>query len=212
MISSTPDILNQELEKFYNKGLSRKMKKLQTLLLVRSDTIDDVVYDFTRFRVPEMKLNELITFAVFSWYCPEELKFLIQFWLIENWSTEHREILDILLTSKEVALGYLLVQDRFNESDFFGNYVKSTVRKLTAYTKKGEKIIHLFNFLELPTGKVEKYTGYCRGYGETGTWSPHHSEKALRKPLLTLDDIIEREEIQKQKYLSLLELILTKIE
>lgn len=202
MISSTPEKLNKGLEKEFRKHFQTKMKKLQTLLLVESDTETNKVYDFTKFRCPELKLDEKIALGVISWYAPEELKWLIQFWIQENWGGEHHEVKDIILTSKSLALGYLLVQDRFNDSDFFGNHLRNLSRKINS---------DYFDFEHRKTGKVEKYTGYCRGYGETGTWSPHQPLKGLRKPVLTLNQMLEREEITKLKFLNLLELINSKL-
>lgn len=198
MISSTLDDLNQGIEKYYLKHFSSKMKKLHTLLLVESDT-ETCSYDFTKFRIPELTLDEKISLGVISWFTPETIRWTLQFWIIENWGGEYKEVKDIILTSKNLALGYLIVQNRFSSSDFFGNILRKLSKKINSNS---------FDFQKEKTGKVEKYTGYCRGYGETGTWSPHHLEKALGKPLLSLEEMTERERYQKYVYLQLLDTIL----
>jgi hypothetical protein len=201
MISSTLDDLNQGIEKYYLKNFSGKMKKLHTLLLVESET-ETCNFDFTKYSLPELSLDEKISLGVISWFTPEEIRWTLQFWIIDNWGGEFKEVKDIILTSKNIALGYLIIQNRFSSSDFFGNILRKLSKKINSNS---------FNFQRVKTGKVDKYTGYCRGYGETGTWSPHQPEKGLRKTLLSLDEIAEKERYQKYVYTQLLDTILLEL-
>lgn len=202
MFLSDYEKLDHGINKYYERHFSKKMKKLQTQLLVKSDTIDNVTVDFTQFQISQLKLDELIALSVISWYTPEEIGYLLRLWLMENWGSNYKEVEDIVLTSKRLALGYLLVQNRFSNNDFFGNILRSLAKKINS---------NYFDFLHLKQGKVEKYTGYCRGYGESGTWSPHQPEKAIRKSLLTQEQIVELERYRKFLYSSLLDVIISKI-
>jgi hypothetical protein len=87
--------------------------------------LDDYLNDF--YSPISLKLNEKIILGVLHWYFPEEIKFLFNLWLDENWGGEFKEIKAQLLHSKDFALGYLLVSDRFNEFDFFGNLLTQKI-------------------------------------------------------------------------------------
>jgi hypothetical protein len=104
-----------------------------------------------------MKVKEKKLLAIFSWYFPEEIRWLIQFWLSENWGGESKEVKEVLLTSKETALGWLIIQKEFSTRDFYGNILKENTFRIF--------LSRSFDFVSINLRKkVKKYTGYCRGY------------------------------------------------
>jgi hypothetical protein len=76
---------------------------------------------FTGLKTEGTKLKEKILLALFSWYAPKEIGVLLNLRLCEIWGEERRDLKETLLDSKLFALGALLVQDKWNENDFFGN-------------------------------------------------------------------------------------------
>lgn len=178
-------------------NFTEKIKSLSTHLSDSPNTIFRYYrYDFNTLRTKrKLKLNEKILIGVLHWYFPIELRFIFNLWLEESWGADHKEIKEVILISKEMALGYLLVQDRWNNHDFFGNIL----------CKSQSGLLDLFNFkLTKNTEKVPKYTGYCRGYRESGKRTLHQPEKAIVKKLLTVEEIWEREQEEQRKFDDLL--------
>jgi hypothetical protein len=114
-------------------------------------------YDLTRLVIPTRKTKDLIGLAVMSWYMSEEIKVLLQLELRSVWPAESWEVGEVLLTSKEFMLAWLIIQDRWNEHDFFGNVLD----------KRLGRIWNLVTFHRKPRTPVKKYTGWCRGYQES---------------------------------------------
>lgn len=113
------------------------------------------------------KLNDKILLGVLHWYLPKEISVLMNLWLEENWGGEFLEVKTAVLTSKKSALGYLLVNDRWNENDFLGNILKE---------KRVESILsgfHIF-WYENPH---PKRTVRRRGYNDKGSLNPPHLSK-----------------------------------
>jgi len=156
-------------------------------------------YDFTSLSLPELKINQKIVLAAIHWYFPEEIRWLTHLWLTENWGAEHREIRDVLLISKDFALGYLLIQDRFNNHDFFGNMLNKQFAKILTS--------RYFDFKKTSNSKVERYTGYCRGYSESSNWSPHQPLKGLRKKLLSQSEVEDKLNLELDRFLILVRYI-----
>jgi hypothetical protein len=121
--------------------------------------------DVTTLRIPR-KLKDKLLLALLSWYVDEVVGFLIRLNLEENWGAELKEVGQIVLTSKEFALAWFIIQDKWNEFDFFGNILCE------------ERVQFISDFLEfkkMSRKKVKKYTGYCRGYRD----SNHQGQKPL---------------------------------
>lgn len=156
-------------------------------------------YDYTSLSLPELKINQKIVLATIHWYFPEEIRWLTNLWLTENWGAEHREIRDVLLISKDFALGYLLIQDRFNNHDFFGNMLNKQFAKILSS--------NYFDFKKTSLSKVERYTGYCRGYSESSNWSPHQPLKGLRKKLLSQSEVEDKLNLELDRFLVLVRYI-----
>lgn len=121
--------------------------------------------DVTQLRVPR-KFKDKLILALLSWYVDEVIGFLIRLSLEENWGREFEEVGQVVLTSKEFALAWFIIQDRFNENDFFGNYLCEA---------RVKNILNILDFQKLSRKKVKRYSGYCRGYRD----SNHQGQKPL---------------------------------
>lgn len=156
-------LIDQEISKFYRKFLSPRTESLRQLLL-DSPTQESILqkYDLTRLNFKFQKEREFRTLAIISWYFPDEIRLLVQVELSDSWKASQKEVKEILLTSKDYALTWLMRVSRWTESDFFGNILnKSFVRifNLTEFRVKSRK-------------RVPRYTGYCRGYQEANRGAP----------------------------------------
>jgi len=140
--------------------------------------------DVTRLRVPRKLKNKLIL-ALLSWYVNDVVGFLIRINLEENWGEQLKEVGQIVLTSKEFALTWFIIQDEFNENDFFGNYL-CEARVLD--------ILNSLEFQKMSRKKVKKYTGYCRGYRD----SNHRAQKPL--PLDVQPGTISISELEAERF------------
>lgn len=114
-------------------------------------------YDPTSIHLKIRKLSQKIGLAILSWYFPEEIRFIVQLSLRETWGAESREVKEILLSSKDFALTWLICESKWTESDFFGNVLD----------KRLSKLWKLSNFKRLSRKRVKKYTGWCRGHQES---------------------------------------------
>lgn len=114
-------------------------------------------YDCTRLVIPTRKTKDLIGLAVMSWYMHDEIRCLLQLELGSIWPADSKEVGEVLLTSKKFMLAWLIIQDRWNERDFFGNVLD---KQLSRYW-------NLVTFFRKSQRPVKKYTGWCRGHQES---------------------------------------------
>lgn len=162
--STDLDLIDQQLWKFVHNELSETTESLRQLVLDSPTQLSKVTmkFDFTRLSLKFSKESEFQTLAIVSWYLPEEMRILFQLELSETWRGQSDGVKEILLTSKDYALTWLMRCSRWNESDFFGNHLnKSFCRKfnLTEFRRNSQK-------------KVQRYSGYCRGYQDTNRGAP----------------------------------------
>jgi hypothetical protein len=139
-------------------------------------------------------LNEKILFGILHWYFPAEIRVIFNLWLEEHFGEDYSEVKEIILLSKETALGYLLVQDRWSSRDFYGNVL---TKKQTSNFQKSNLILRLTS---KPKDKV-----FRRGYNDHGSMKPSHlttmyNYKKFRS--LTEQMLITRE--KEEKFLLLL--------
>jgi hypothetical protein len=146
--------------------LGTLLKELRLLVLnvPKHQESELPLYDLTKIRLEseaiKLKLKEKILLGVLLWYFPEEIKSTVWLWLDEHWGPNEREVKEVLLTSKSWALGYILVQDKWSDNDFFGNIlVKSTIKFLLRFERDPKAF-----FVRFSNKKVKKYTGWCRGH------------------------------------------------
>lgn len=151
--------IDSSLRKCYIKNFQSKTEDLRQFLLAGSTHQPGLLeqYDLTQIVLKVRKKNQKIGLAILSWYFPEEIRFLVQFSLRETWDSESLELKEILLSSKDFAITWLICESGWTESDFFGNIVDkklSHLWSLTSFYKKSRR-------------KVKKYTGWCRGHQES---------------------------------------------
>lgn len=185
----TLEQLDSNIEKFLmsQSEFQKRVSWLKNQVLV-SPTMEIQKYDFTKLVWPRgLSLNERIFIGVFSWYLPEEVRFAFHFALEENWGGDFKEVKEVLLLSKRTALGYLLVQDRFNEFDLFGNILSKNSTILRNF--------RLVRFQEIKQSrKGIKRINFC-DYKDKGSCRPDSNPEPVYdyRKLLTVDQLIERE-------------------
>jgi hypothetical protein len=150
-------------------------------------------YDLTRLVIPTRKTKDLIGLAVLSWYMSEEIKTLLQLELRSVWPAEFREVGEVLLTSKEFMLAWLIIQDQWNEYDFFGNVLD----------KRLSRIWTLVDFRRKSRTPVRKYTGWCRGYQESTRRVKFPLPSELTVGVISYEEDLIRQAEQERKLLLL---------
>ena len=147
-----------------------------------------------------LRIEEKILLAVFAWFVPDELKYLIFFELEEIWGGEEREVLAVLEQSKLTALGYLLVSERWNDYDFWGNVLttKSVKRLFSKFPKK------LWRMKQKPKRLIRR-----RGYRDKGSQRPSHEPEPIYdyRKLKTVIDLELEESVYRNKVIDLQEKI-----
>lgn len=187
MISLTRQELNRSIENILSnsKLLETKFQSLG-MLVSDSPKQEHWSFDFTDLRISTKKRKDLIILSILSWYVSEEIAFLLRLSLSQNWKGQNSEVKEILLTSKECCLSWLQIQTEFNERDFFGNLLTK---------KKLNSLAFQLSFRKLSTRKVERYTGYCRGYRNSNTRRRNDVPTELRisSRNLTMDQLAKLE-------------------
>lgn len=174
--------LDLQLQKFVDEcpQLLEKIKELRDLVLVNPTKNNK--YDLTGLTWnSNFELNEKILLGILHWYFPEELRFTFNLELDRIWGNDYIEY-KVILISKKVALGFLLVQDRWNEFDFFGNILKAkTLRKFWSLRFKISD--------SQKTGKFRKLN-FC-DYKDKGSKPPDHQREPVYnyRKLLTVEDL-----------------------
>jgi hypothetical protein len=82
--------------------------------------------NYFRFRGKSLKLMEKLFLGILLWYCSDEIRVLGLLELERVWGEEKREWLATLTNSKSFALGTLLEQDKYNDNDIQGNFLKKS--------------------------------------------------------------------------------------
>jgi len=177
-------LIDSQLEKFVSGELSETTENLRQLVLDSPTQLTRTVMrlDLTKLQLKFSKERDFICLAILSWYFPEEIRFLFQMELEDTWKTQSREVKEVLLTSKDYALTWLICESHWNESDFFGNVMNKSFAKLFRLTE----------FKRISQKKVPRYSGYCRGYQDTNRGVP----SSLRKEHWAKSSV--EEEIQRQ--------------
>jgi hypothetical protein len=107
--------------------------------------------------------KEILLLACLHWYFPNEIKFQINLFLEEVWPREEYLAKELMLSSKKTMIGYMIIQDKFSENDFFGNILK----------KENLEKFHSLKFTVSTALSIQKsdkqYTGWCRGPKDKGT-------------------------------------------
>lgn len=175
--------LDIQLRKYYSKSFEKKTESLRTKVS-DSPTQYPWSHDFTRLIVRTKKRKQLIGLILMSWYMTDEVRFILQLQLSElNWKEVGFDLGRLLLTSKSYSLGWLLEQEWWNESDFFGNVLD----------KELSRIWSSCDFVPLSKRKVKRYTGYCRGYRDSSRRAPSPLPMELRAVSSVEEELQEQE-------------------
>lgn len=155
MLNISPEDLDVKLSTFYRKVLLEKDIDLSRAVLRDPTHSQHYFQDIGSFVKPQsFKLKEKIMLAVLHWYCSDEIRFSLNMFLEEHWGRERLELKAVLLSSKRNTLAWLVIQEDFNEHDFFGNYL--TKNSFTTFFKLKFRE-------ERKKRSLKRYTGWCRG-------------------------------------------------
>lgn len=193
MLSRTSYLeLDQQIQKFYNRILRQKCEDRRISVVV-DPNLRMEIFEPNGIHFPVRKLTEKILLGFLQWYMPKEIGVLVNLWLEEHWGGEFKEIKIALNTSKKTALGYILISDRWNERDFFGNVL----------CEKQVKNICRFSFRRRIT-KRPRRTIRRRGYNDKGTLRLQHQTLGFDYRKLKSVDQVLREEVEFQQRVEIL--------
>ena len=115
--------LEEQVAEFFNRTwILEKSRKLRDSVAIDPNLQCTLGIEGLGFKA--RTLDEKILLGVFQWFTDSVIGCYINLWLEENWGGDQREVKEALNDSKDSALGYLLVSDRWNDRDFFGNFLK----------------------------------------------------------------------------------------
>lgn len=158
LTSTTLPQLEANLKKFYSQDWIQEVSRKLRSAVVDSSNLEYLLFEPNGLQFRCRTIEEKILLGIFQWFAEPELRCLINLWLEENWGGEHKEIIEVINNSKDTALGYLLVSDRWNDRDFFGNILKT---EKFLYFKRS--FIRRVNHAA-PKRKIRR-----RGYDDKGT-------------------------------------------
>lgn len=201
LASVSYQLLDLQFQNFYDLYLATECKDRRVPVAV-DPNLENETWEPNGLYLPNLNIEEKILLGVLQWYMPEDLSVLMNLWLEEHWGGEFKEIRDVLLSSKDTALGYILVSDRWNERDFYGNVLKKErVRKILRYRFRKR-------VTRKPTKKV-----WRRGYNDKGNLRlPHEVPGYDYRKFRTVQEQMAIVEEQQKKFEDLLLLILERLE
>jgi hypothetical protein len=173
-----------ELKRFYCRFLEKRAEALR-MNLSDSPKQNQLLnqYDLTKITLGKFRrLRQKEALALMSWYMPEGVRFLVQLGLREVWGGEYKEVMEVLLTSKDFALTWLLRISNWTERSFFGNVL----------TQELAQIWESCDFQRISQKKVKRYTGYCRGYRESTRNRLKPLPPELQMGTISYDEDLER--------------------
>lgn len=195
--------LENQIRNFYNLFLKKECEDRSRSVVDSSNLETDQFEPNGLSFASNLSLTEKILLGVFQWYMPKELGVLTNLWLEEHWGGEFKEIKAVLLNSKDTALGYLLVSDRWSTRDFYGNILKENNVKRILLSMKVRR-----RNKSRPKRKV-----WRRGYNDKGsTRLPHDSVRFDYRKLKSVIQTIEEQELLDSKIESLFFIIGQRIE
>lgn len=182
--------LDQRLRDFFQTKAVRDKCESLTEAVTDSSNLSKDLFEPNGIRFNARKWKEKVLLGLAQWYFPRELGCLINLYLEEHWGPEKLEMKELLLSSKELALGAILESDEWNDRDFFGNVLKQKVWKFFFRCK----------LLRRKTSEPER-PQRRRGYSDKGFLRfPHESEHAFDyRKLLTVVELEERRGQRRQQ-------------
>jgi hypothetical protein len=143
-------------------------------------------FDMTHIVIRSRRRQDLQRLALLSWYMPEEVRILVQLDLREIWRESELNIeKEILLSSKELCLAWIISESGWTESTFFGNVLNKV---------QVGSLVRSLDFWRRTRRKVRRYTGYCRGYRESNRGAPRSFPPELEVW------VIDQEELSLKRY------------
>lgn len=189
MIESNRASLNQQLTKVYNHFVTSS-DDIQ--FLTRDVDVDptlwkEILSSNNEFDLSRFSGRDFFVLTILSWYMPEWAQILLRIQIEEEWNDNMSELKSAMLSSKEMMLSILQIQEYYNGFDLFGNILgkKSIVLK---------KIGHFFK-LRQPQRSKPKKPIRKRGYTDKGSRRPEHQPEPRYKDytkLLTVGQYEER--------------------
>lgn len=197
MVSDQYWNLEGTLQQLYNRNMGERCKSLRNHV-VDNSALEFSTLELNGFILKTRKLKDKIVLGIMHWYMPLELKVIVNLWLEENWGPELKEVKEVLLTSKEMALGWILVQEFWNNNDFFGNI---------ACASRLERICRLMSLPKKRTSQPRKKT-FRRGYNDKGSLRPLHRSLGYDyRKLMSVSDQISLQEEEAQRVSALFQRI-----
>jgi hypothetical protein len=188
MMKLTLQRLDEEIQSFFMKLNQENLQGLTRRVLdsPKQDTDVFLTFDLTRFRRTYHTKKEYRTLAILSWYFPETIRVLFQLNLKEHWDKSDFFNIEkeVLLSSKELCLAWILTESGWTERDFFGNVLNR---------KTCSTLLDALSFVKMSQRKVKKYTGYCRGYQDNSPRSRRSFPAELE--VWVVDPVIQEQKI-----------------
>lgn len=161
--------LDQTIQKFYDESsLETECQVLRNQVSDSSKWESNIDLTTLRFPTCIRSLDNKLRLAILHWYMPEEVRWLINLWLTDHWGNDFKEVKSVILTSKNHTLGWLLIQERWSDRDFFGNVLCKGA--MSWFSCSGPRTTVRF---KSKTGRVKKAQRH-RGYRDKGSKRPEH--------------------------------------
>jgi hypothetical protein len=179
--------LDSDISRLYSQFWSGKPESLRQLL---SDSPSQELeyllknFDLTKLVIRSRKRQDLIRIAILSWYFPEEIRILVQLQLQDTWKTDDSNVeKEILLSSKELCLAWIITESGWTRQSFFGNILNRNVV---------QRLVNSLTFFRISQKKVKRYTGYCRGYRESNRGAPRSFPPELEVWVLDEEELASK--------------------
>jgi hypothetical protein len=187
MMSLSLQKLDSEISHNYQRFWNGKPESLRQLL---SDSPTQQLeflltkFDLTQFVLRSKKRRDFQRLAILSWYFPEEVGILLRLQLQDAWKTDELNVeKEILLSSKEFCLAWIVSESGWSESTFFGNVLEKT---------QVGRLVNSLDFKRLSQRRVKKYTGYCRGYRESNRGAPRSFPPELSVGVIDYQEMLQK--------------------
>lgn len=113
-----------------------------------------------------LKLKECYILGILHWYFPDEIRYLVNLYLYENW-TEHDLVeKEVILSSKKNMLGWIHTQEKFTMKHIFSGIIHK--QNLKSVNK-----LKIKSYLRSSGAEKsdKRYSGWCRGPKDKGSTS-----------------------------------------
>lgn len=167
--TTTYEQLDTYLQQVYEGELRSKCESLRSVVSDSSKWFEKL--DLTSLRLPNKcrSYKEMLKLILVHWYFPEEVRWLTRLWIEDNLIAEYQEVLTVMLTSKEISIGYILIQDQWTDRDLWGNILQRNRPYFSWFSDP--------NYFRCSSKKHKvKRAQRHRGYRDKGTLRSPHEE------------------------------------